>query len=125
MILYKSMTDRISKDKKILTNFEKAITNAALSKDIDLVICGHTHVPVDKIILSEKGTVRYINCGDWVENLTAAEYSEGEWSINYYLPVQRLEDILRRMQPHQAKKRSMLRELHLAHSLTAEAEAAE
>lgn len=39
--------------------------------------------------------------------------------------VQVLDDILRRMQPHQAKKRSMLRELHLAHSLPAEAEAAD
>jgi UDP-2,3-diacylglucosamine pyrophosphatase LpxH len=87
MILYKSMTDRISKDKKILTNFEKAIANAALSKDIDLVICGHTHVPVDKIISSDKGTVRYINCGDWVENLTAAEYSDGEWNLNYFSSI--------------------------------------
>ncbi len=32
--------------------------------------------------------------------------------------VRVLDDILRRMQAHQSKKRSMLRELHLAHSLT-------
>ena len=83
-ILYKSMTDRISKNKKILTNFERAITNAALSKNIDLVICGHTHIPADKTIQSEKGTVRYINCGDWVEHLTAAEYFNDEWSLNYF-----------------------------------------
>jgi pyruvate kinase len=31
--------------------------------------------------------------------------------------VQVLDDILRRMQAHQAKKRAMLRELHLAHAL--------
>jgi UDP-2,3-diacylglucosamine pyrophosphatase LpxH len=86
MILYKSMTDRITKDRKILTNFERAIANAALSKNIDLVICGHTHIPVDKIIQTEKGTVRYLNCGDWVEHFSAAECVGGEWALNYFIP---------------------------------------
>lgn len=58
MILYKSMKDRISKRKQVLTNFEKAIANAAVSKNVDLVICGHTHIPVDKSIHTEKGSVR-------------------------------------------------------------------
>jgi pyruvate kinase len=39
--------------------------------------------------------------------------------------VQVLDDILRRMQAHQAKKRAMLRELHLAHTLPAEPGVAE
>ena len=38
--------------------------------------------------------------------------------------VRVLDDILRRMQSHQAKKRAMLRELHLAHPLPAEPDAA-
>jgi len=84
MILYKSMKDRILKEKKVLTNFEKAIGRAALSKNIDLVICGHTHIPVDKTISSENGQVRYINCGDWVEHFSAAECLDGNWSLNYF-----------------------------------------
>lgn len=84
MILYKSMKDRISKRKKVLTNFEKAIANAAINKNIDLVICGHTHTPVDKIIDTDKGKVRYINCGDWVEHFSAAECINGEWNLNYF-----------------------------------------
>ncbi|MDP3916017.1 MAG: UDP-2,3-diacylglucosamine diphosphatase [Bacteroidota bacterium] len=84
MILYKSMKDRISKEKKVLSNFELAIANAALSKEIDLVICGHTHIPVDKTITTEKGTVRYINCGDWVEHFSAAECINGNWTLNYF-----------------------------------------
>lgn len=84
MILYKSMKDRILKEKKVLTNFEKAIGRAALSKNVDLVICGHTHIPVDKIISSENGQVRYINCGDWVEHFSAAECLDGNWSLNYF-----------------------------------------
>lgn len=83
MILYKSMKDRISKRDKVLTNFEKAIANAAISKGVALVICGHTHIPVDKMIDTDKGAVRYINCGDWVEHFSAAEYCDGEWSIVY------------------------------------------
>ncbi len=84
MILYKSMKDRIIKEKKVLTNFERAIGMAALSKNIDVVICGHTHIPVDKIIPTEKGTVRYINCGDWVEHFSAAECLNGQWTLNYF-----------------------------------------
>jgi pyruvate kinase len=38
--------------------------------------------------------------------------------------VRVLDDILRRMQAHQAKKIAMLRELHLAHALPAEPGAA-
>lgn len=38
--------------------------------------------------------------------------------------VRVLDDILRRMQPHQTKKRAMLRELRLAHTLPGEAETA-
>jgi len=86
MILYKSMKDRISKRKEVLTNFEKAIANAAISKNVDLVICGHTHIPVDKSIATDKGSVRYINCGDWVEHFSAAECVDGNWSLNFYAP---------------------------------------
>jgi UDP-2,3-diacylglucosamine pyrophosphatase LpxH len=83
MILYRSMKDRIAKRGKVLTNFEKAIANAAISKDVDVVICGHTHIPVDKVIDTDKGSVRYINCGDWVEHFSAAECLNGEWSLVY------------------------------------------
>jgi hypothetical protein len=92
MILYKSMKDRILKEKKVLTNFEKAIANAALSKNIDLVICGHTHIPVDKTIITEQGKVRYINCGDWVEHFSAAECLKGEWKLNYFMSDELEED---------------------------------
>jgi len=92
MILYKSMKDRIQKEKKVLTNFEKAIANAALSKNVDLVICGHTHIPVDKTIITEHGKVRYINCGDWVEHFSAAECINGEWKLNYFTSDEQEED---------------------------------
>ncbi len=86
MILYKSMKDRISKRKQVLTNFEKAIGNAAISRNAQVVICGHTHMPVDKIIQTDKASVRYLNCGDWVEHLSAAECIDGVWNLNFFAP---------------------------------------
>lgn len=86
MILYKSMKERILKEKKVLTNFEKAIAHAALSKNIDMVICGHTHIPVDKTIITDQGRIKYINCGDWVEHCSAAEYADGKWNLRYFAP---------------------------------------
>ena len=33
---------------------------------------------------NEHGSVIYLNSGDWIENLTALEYSSGEWTIFQY-----------------------------------------
>jgi UDP-2,3-diacylglucosamine pyrophosphatase LpxH len=92
MILYKSMKDYILKEKKVLSNFEMAILNAAINKNVDVVICGHTHIPADKILQDENGKVRYINCGDWVEHFTAAECLKGQWSLNYFAPKAGIDD---------------------------------
>ena len=39
----------------------------ASEKMCDGVICGHIHQPADRMI----GDKRYLNSGDWVENMTA------------------------------------------------------
>jgi hypothetical protein len=44
-----------------------------------VVVCGHIHQPADKLIETGSGVVRYLNSGDWIENLTALEYQTGEW----------------------------------------------
>jgi hypothetical protein len=33
---------------------------------------------------TEKGKVTYLNSGDWVENMTALEYNDGNWSLYRY-----------------------------------------
>jgi UDP-2,3-diacylglucosamine pyrophosphatase LpxH len=81
VILYKNIKYRLIRDKLNLSATESKILNAALAQGYQTVVCGHTHVPKEKeVTLSEK-TVRYLNCGDWVENFTAAEYNHGEWSL--------------------------------------------
>jgi len=64
--------------------FERAATRLAESKGCDHVICAHIHQP--KIVLkSIQGKVlKYLNAGDWVENLTALEYRFGKWSVYQY-----------------------------------------
>jgi hypothetical protein len=37
-----------------------------------------------KTITTEKGSVVYLNSGDWIENLTALECQGGTWSVYQY-----------------------------------------
>jgi hypothetical protein len=37
-----------------------------------------------KEIKNEKGTINYLNSGDWIENLTSLEYNYGVWEIYKY-----------------------------------------
>ncbi|MET0244027.1 MAG: UDP-2,3-diacylglucosamine diphosphatase, partial [Flavitalea sp.] len=45
------------------------------------VVCGHIHQPEIREISNDKGSITYLNSGDWIENLTSLEYHKGEWSI--------------------------------------------
>lgn len=66
---------------KFINNFEQVITDIAIEKGYDYVICGHIHKPEIRTHAHGKGTTTYMNSGDWVENLSALEYSDGIWSI--------------------------------------------
>ncbi len=76
--------------KKIKRKVEKAVSSARINEmmaDVakahkcDGIICGHTHQPVDKMI----GTIRSINCGDWMESMSAAlEDENGNWTLQWY-----------------------------------------
>lgn len=84
VIIYKGIKSRLLKDKDKVSRFEKVVTKVAMEKEFNTVICGHTHVPRKKIVKMDNREVQYLNCGDWVENFTAAEYFEGDWSIFQY-----------------------------------------
>ncbi|SFV50507.1 hypothetical protein MNB_SV-12-96 [hydrothermal vent metagenome] len=45
-------------------SFREYMVSIAKENSCSVVICGHFHIPEDKII---KG-IRYLNCGDWIEN---------------------------------------------------------
>lgn len=67
-----------------INNFEQTIADIAIENNYDFVICGHIHEPIIKDFSNSKGSVTYLNSGDWVENLTALEYVDNEWSIKYF-----------------------------------------
>lgn len=47
-----------------IDTFQKELASEAARKGCHTVICGHIHTPDDKLI----DGVRYLNCGDWIEN---------------------------------------------------------
>ncbi|GAB5474544.1 MAG: UDP-2,3-diacylglucosamine diphosphatase [Maribacter sp.] len=66
---------------KFIGDFEKTAADIAIEKEFDFVVCGHIHQPQMRQIKTPKGTVMYMNSGDWIENLTALEYYKGEWEL--------------------------------------------
>jgi hypothetical protein len=39
-------------------------------------------------VTTDKGSVTYLNSGDWIENLTALEYADKNWTLYQYDPNQ-------------------------------------
>lgn len=76
-----SIKNRVKTAIKKLDDFEKTAATLALEKGYDYFICGHTHQPCIKEVRTEKGAVTYLNSGDWVENMTALEYSCNQWKL--------------------------------------------
>lgn len=82
--LSKKVKDSVKQAVKFINNFEQTAADIAISNGYDYVVCGHIHHPDMRKISNEKGEVMYLNSGDWIENLTALEYNQGEWRIYRY-----------------------------------------
>ena len=67
-----------------INNFEQTAADIAIDKGYDYVLCGHIHQPSNRKITNDKGSVIYLNSGDWIENLTALEYNSNNWSVYYF-----------------------------------------
>ncbi|MEO8416186.1 MAG: UDP-2,3-diacylglucosamine diphosphatase [Ginsengibacter sp.] len=82
--LSKKIKNSVKSAVKFINNFETTAADIAISNKYDYVICGHIHQPEMKEITNHHGSIMYLNSGDWIENLTALEYNEGEWTIYRY-----------------------------------------
>lgn len=52
--------------------YEEQLQNLAVKRQCEGIIAGHVHHPADAMV----GDIRYLNCGDWVETLSAVvEYT--------------------------------------------------
>lgn len=83
--------EKLSLSKKIMEQFHKRfvhidafetmIAELAIEKKYDCVICGHIHQPGKRVFTNEKGSVTYLNSGDWVEHMTSLEYYDNDWHL--------------------------------------------
>jgi UDP-2,3-diacylglucosamine pyrophosphatase LpxH len=82
--LSKKIKNSVKKAVKHINDFEVTAAELAIENKYDYVICGHIHQPQLRKIKNEKGDCVYLNSGDWIENLSALELNDEEWSIFYF-----------------------------------------
>jgi UDP-2,3-diacylglucosamine pyrophosphatase LpxH len=84
--LSKKVKNSVKSAVKFINCFERTAADIGISNGYDYVICGHIHHPEIREISNASGKITYLNSGDWIENLTALEYSRGQWSIRQFRP---------------------------------------
>lgn len=80
----KKIKNNVKKAVKYIGDFELTASELAIENHYDYVICGHIHQPQKRIVRNKKGKCVYLNSGDWIENLSALEYENGNWNIVLY-----------------------------------------
>ncbi|WP_298474393.1 UDP-2,3-diacylglucosamine diphosphatase [uncultured Maribacter sp.] len=81
----KKIKNSVKSAVKFINNFEQIAADIAIENEYNYVVCGHIHQPAMREITTPKGGVMYLNSGDWIENLTALEYNNSEWTLYSYL----------------------------------------
>lgn len=79
--LSKKIKNSVKKAVKYIDDFEQVAAELAIENGYKYVVCGHIHQPQMIRKVNDKGTCLYLNSGDWVENLTALEYSRKQWEL--------------------------------------------
>jgi UDP-2,3-diacylglucosamine pyrophosphatase LpxH len=82
--LSKKIKNSVKGAVKFVNQFETTVTTIAAENNYQYVICGHIHQPEIRTMVTKFGPVVYMNSGDWVENLTALEFQDGQWSLYQY-----------------------------------------
>jgi UDP-2,3-diacylglucosamine pyrophosphatase LpxH len=116
----KKIKNTVKSAVKFINDFESTVCDIAAENRYDYVICGHIHHPEIKKMNTPHGDVTYMNSGDWIENLTALEYNDGQWSVyNYHNdPVAQAIDINKKKhkgETSSAMLASLLQELNMKH----------
>ena len=75
--LSKFLKDKVKEAVKFITQFEVELTRQAKKHHCTFVICGHIHHPEDRDI----DGIRYLNCGDWIENNSYIIYNNNEYTV--------------------------------------------
>jgi UDP-2,3-diacylglucosamine pyrophosphatase LpxH len=81
----KKIKNSVKKAVTYINSFEQVAAELAIDKGYNFVVCGHIHQPQRRTVTTDKGTTIYLNSGDWVENLTALEYHNGDWNLYQHI----------------------------------------
>lgn len=84
MSFSKKVKDSVKKAVSWINDFETTAAELAIEQGYDYVVCGHIHKPIIREIENNHGKVMYLNSGDWVENLSALEFNDGQWKMIFY-----------------------------------------
>lgn len=79
--LSKRIKNSVKSAIKFIDDFENTAAEIAIENKYKTVVCGHIHQPQIRNISAEKGSVNYLNSGDWIENLSALEYNNKTWKL--------------------------------------------
>lgn len=110
--LSKKIKNSVKSAVKFINNFEDTAAEIGISNEYDYVVCGHIHQPEMREIKNDKGSIMYLNSGDWIENLTALEFNEGKWSIYKYNDDEVAKSIdLKKSKDHKQKSNQLFEEL--------------
>ncbi len=88
--LSKKIKNSVKSAVKFINSFEQTAADIGISNKYHYVVCGHIHQPEMREIENEDGKIIYLNSGDWIENLTALEYTDGKWEIYRFDEIEML-----------------------------------
>lgn len=88
--LSKKIKNSVKSAVKFINSFEQTAADIGISNKYHYVVCGHIHQPEMREIENDDGKIVYLNSGDWIENLTALEYSNGKWEIYRFDEIEML-----------------------------------
>lgn len=84
MSFSRKVKNSVKRAVKYINDYERTMAEIAINDGHHAVVCGHIHQPRMGMVHTGRGSIDYLNSGDWVENLTALEYNKGRWSIYHH-----------------------------------------
>ena len=76
--LSKYLKLKVKEAMKFIIQYEMELVRQAKNNKCSNVISGHIHYPEDKMI----DGIRYLNCGDWIENNSYITYNKGKYNVH-------------------------------------------
>jgi UDP-2,3-diacylglucosamine pyrophosphatase LpxH len=78
--LSKFLKNKVKEAVKFIVQYEHELTRQAKKHHCTTVISGHIHHPEDRMI----DDIRYLNCGDWIENNSYITFNLGEYHVHKF-----------------------------------------